>query len=80
MVVASLYDELIEYLAEKAPPEVVLAFEPSEEAQRRAEYLLQQNQAGELTPDEKLELKQLQQFDGVVSVLKARAARALRQA
>jgi hypothetical protein len=74
-----IYDELLDYLAEKAAPEEILAFKASEKAQERAEYLLDKNNAGTLTPEEYVELQQMLYFDGRVSVLKARAALALKQ-
>jgi hypothetical protein len=41
--------------------------------------LLDRNTEGELTPEEAVELQQMLQFDRMVSVLKARAARAFKQ-
>lgn len=70
----TIYDELIRYLAEEASPEYILAFEPSETAQARADYLVEQNKEGNLSDEERLELEQLQYFDGVIATLKAKAA------
>lgn len=72
-----IYDELIEYLVQKATPEEILAFRLSKTAQERAEYLTEQNKAGVLTPEEKVELDQLIEFDQLVSLLKAKAVQAL---
>ncbi|MDX1993533.1 MAG: hypothetical protein SF029_14175 [bacterium] len=77
--IATIYDELLDYLASKATPEDVLAFRPSEEAEARAVYLSEQNGAGLLTPDESLKLQQLLDFDRKVGLLKARDALALKQ-
>lgn len=68
-----IYDELMEYLVEKATPEEILAFRLSETAQERAEYLTERNKAGVLTPEEKVELDQMFEFDQLVSLLKAKA-------
>lgn len=69
-----IYDELLDYLASKATPEEILAFEASSQAAARAEDLLNKNNAGTLTPEEHRELQQMLYFDGRISVLKARAA------
>ena len=72
-VMLTVYDELVEYLARRASPQEVLAFEISDAAKRRAETLLERNSAGMLTPAEVVELEQMSHFDGLVSVLKAQA-------
>lgn len=71
--VPTAYEELVNYLAERATPEEILAFQISEEAQARAEVLLENNSAGSLTLEERVELEQMVYFDGLVSVLKAAA-------
>ena len=73
-----LYDELLDYLIERATPEEILAFAASEEAEARAAELLEKNNAGTLTPEEQVELQQLLYVDRKVSVLKAKAAAALK--
>lgn len=74
-----IYDELLDYLVQKAIPEEILAFKASKQAEERAIYLLEGNNAGTLTSLENLELGQLLYFDRKISVLKARAAAHLRQ-
>jgi len=69
-----LYDELLDYLIERATPEELLAFTASEEAEERAAELLERNNAGMLTAEEQFELQQLLYVDRKISVLKARAA------
>ncbi len=69
-----IYDELLDFLVERATPEEILAFKASEKAEERAEYLLDGNNAGMLRPEEKLELEQMLYFDRKISILKARAA------
>lgn len=71
-----VYDELLEYLVKKVTPDEILAFQVSEAAQQRAEELTRRNNAGTLTPEETVELEQMLQFDGLVSVLKAKALKA----
>jgi len=74
-----IYDELLDYLADKASPTEILAFQPSLKAEERADYLLDRNNAGTLTPSEALELQQMLYFDRRISLLKARAALALKK-
>lgn len=74
-----IYDELLDYLLQKATPEEILAFQPSEKAQERAGQLLDRNNAGTLNSVEKLELDQMLYFDRKISVLKARAAAQLKR-
>jgi hypothetical protein len=69
-----IYDELLDFLLERATPEEILAFKASEKAEERAEYLLDGNNAGILSPEERIELQQMTYFDRKISVLKAQAA------
>ncbi|MEZ4670300.1 MAG: hypothetical protein R3E39_20530 [Anaerolineae bacterium] len=75
-----VYDDLLDYLIEKATPQEILAFKASAAAEERAEELLEKNSAGTLTPDETAELQQMLQVDRLVSVLKARALEAISHA
>jgi len=68
----SVYDELIELLAESAEPERVLSFQLSHDQQRRLDDLLSKNREGMLTPRETAELDEFEQFEHVVRMLKAR--------
>lgn len=74
---APIYNDLLDYLIEKATPAEILAFQPSDQAQARAELLLERSSEGTLTPEERAELDQMLQVDRLVSVLKARALAAL---
>ena len=73
-----IYQEFLEYLAQIATPEQILAFELSEAMQDHIEDLLDKNSDNRLTPDERQELEQIQQFDRISYLLKARAAAALK--
>lgn len=75
-----LYDELLDYLVEKATPQEILAFKASPEAQAYAHDLLERQSAGELSPEETQLLKQMEQAERLMSVLKAKALRSLGQA
>lgn len=73
MDVVSVYDEFLEYLAQKASHEEILAFKASDEAQHRADMLTEANKEGRLTPQEAVELEQMLQFNRLISRLKAKA-------
>lgn len=75
--ILTVYDEFLEYLAQRAAPEEILAFKASEAAQRRADTLTERNKAGELSPDEALELEQMLRFNRLVVLLKAKAMKSL---
>jgi hypothetical protein len=70
---APIYDDLLDFLVQKATPQEILAFHASDPAQQRAEELAERNSAGTLTPDETAELQQMLLADRLVSLLKARA-------
>ncbi|HRF94294.1 MAG TPA: hypothetical protein PLZ51_03825 [Aggregatilineales bacterium] len=72
-IVINAYQQLINYLAEKATPEELLAFNLSDDEQERARELLEKNAQNMLTPEEEHELEQMVYFDRLVSRLKARA-------
>lgn len=63
----------MEYLANLATPEQVIAFTIDDTMVERSEALLDKNNEGELSSDERLELEELRQFHQVVSKLKAQA-------
>jgi len=68
-----LYNEVIEFLADGPPPQAIVAFRPSAEAQKRVLELLDKNRAGALTPDEQTELDQYERLDYLMALVKARA-------
>lgn len=73
-----VYDDFLDFLVEKATPQELIAYKPSDEAQRRAVYLTERNKADALTPEESAELAQMMEFDLLVSALKARAFKSLK--
>ncbi|MAS36927.1 MAG: hypothetical protein CL610_23185 [Anaerolineaceae bacterium] len=74
-----IYDELLDFLVEKASPQELMAFRPSSAAQQRADELTEKNKAGTLSAQERAELEQMLALDRFVTALKARAAKALKQ-
>jgi ADP-heptose:LPS heptosyltransferase len=77
--ILSPYDNLIDYLIEKATPQEILAYNASLAEQERADELTEKHKTGILTADEHEELKQMMEVDLLVGLLKARAAVALRK-
>ncbi len=74
----TVYDAFLDYLVEKAAPQEILAFKVPDESESRVSELLERHTAGNLTPEEAVELEYLRRYDSLVSVLKAKAAEALR--
>ncbi|MDX2139602.1 MAG: hypothetical protein SF123_16065 [Chloroflexota bacterium] len=79
VLLAPAFDELIDYLIERATPDEIMAFELSEVAQDRAAELVDRNNAGTLTPLEQIELEQMMHFEQRIMLLKAQAAGALKR-
>lgn len=78
MNIPVIYDELIDYLVQKATPAEILAFKPSIEAENRAGDLLERSNQGSLTDAERFELEQMVYFEKRIALLKAQAARLLK--
>jgi hypothetical protein len=76
--VTAVYDYFLSFLVEKATPQEILAFEIPEAERQHAIDLLEKQDAGILTPEEALELEQMQRIDRLVSALKAKAMTASR--
>ncbi len=72
-----IHNEFIEYLVTKMTPQEILAFKVSEKTQMRVDELTERNKADKLVSDEALELEQILEFDLLISVLKAKAAKGL---
>lgn len=70
---SDVYDGLMNFLVEKATPQEILAFKPSEEEQARADELAEKNKEGTLTSDEAHELREMLELDAFVAALKLRA-------
>jgi hypothetical protein len=59
----SIMDEVVGFLASTPTPEQILAFHPSEMAQERLHYLLDQNRNGVLTAEENVELEEMSRLN-----------------
>lgn|SRR5574341_7187 len=75
-----VYDDLLDFIIEQTSPRKILAFKVSDEAQARADELVDRLKAGELTLEEVEELEQMRRYDELVSMLKAKALAALKGA
>lgn len=73
----SLLDEVIDFLTSAPTLEQIIAVRPSKAVQERVGYLLDQNQAGTLTTEERKELDDYLQLDHFMTLLKARARKKL---
>jgi hypothetical protein len=72
---STVYDDLVEMLAESADPVRVLAFRLSDEKQSRLDGLLEKNRQGTLSSEETAELDAFEHFEHVVRMLKASVRR-----
>jgi hypothetical protein len=79
-IMASAYDETIEFLARGITPEELVAFRPSAAAGERFEWLVQKEKTDGLLADEREELDRFMEIERVLSLAKARArARLIRR-
>jgi len=73
--VASVVEELAEFLASQPTRTELLNYHPSAYAVRRAEELLQQQNEGRIARDEQLELEELAHAERLMRLIKARLRR-----
>jgi hypothetical protein len=76
---ATVYDELIDFIAAGSTPEQVAAFSPSEAVQDRVWDLVRREKEGSLGPDEKAELDYYAQLEHILRMAKAKARLRLKQ-
>ena len=72
------YEEFIDHLIEKATPQAILDFEPSEEAQEYVQDLIDRHHEGKLTAEEMAMIEQALQFERLMTILKAKAYASLK--
>lgn len=72
MTVTHPFDDLINFLANMAP-EQVLAFRPSEATIKRVQWLLDHEKAGDITAEEHDELERYLLQEDLMVIAKARA-------
>lgn len=74
---ASVYGEVIDYIAENTPPEKLLSFRVSDETRREVDELIRREKAGELSPDEAEDLHHFRELHFMIRAARARVRRAL---
>jgi hypothetical protein len=67
---ATLFDEILDFLASAPTPEQIIAFQPPEALQQRLTYLLEQNRLGRLSAEEQAELDEFLRMNRFMSRLK----------
>ena len=68
-----LYNNLLDFLVEKATPKEILNFEMTPQELARAEELSEKHKASRLTEDEAYELDKIMQVELLIGALRARA-------
>lgn len=71
--VTSTDQELVDFIASETTPEAILGFRPSKEASLRPEDLIEREEAGTLSPEEKVELDHCLYWEHLVRMVKAKA-------
>ncbi len=74
----SITDEVLDFLISAPTPEQIIAFHASETAQERLRTLLDSNRNGTLTAEESAELDEMSQMNRLVTLIKARAMKAIK--
>jgi len=67
------YEEIIEFIATGTTPESVVAFRPSESAQRRVAELIERAREGTISAEDESELEDYLQLEHLMIMAKARA-------
>lgn len=70
MLQSPVYAEVYRFLVSAPSPEQIIAFHASDEVQARVRQLLDANQDGKLSEDERIELDEFQHINHFVSMLK----------
>ncbi len=68
----SVYDELIELIANKSISSQILNFKPSPKIQKRINNLLEKNRSGNLSSEEKSELDEFEHLEHIFRLAKSR--------
>jgi len=68
-----VYEELVDFLVQKIPPQAIIDFRPSLKSQARVDALISASKSGGISPDEKRELEQYLMLEHLIQLLKAKA-------
>jgi len=71
------FDEILDFITSGPTLEQIIDFAPSEKTSKRVHYLLEAQDNGTLSPDEKAELEEFARADHFMEMLKVRARRRL---
>ena len=71
------YLEIVDFIAAGTTPQAVISFRPSAEAQNRITALLQREERGELSQDERAELDHFEELEHILRMAKAKARQIL---
>jgi hypothetical protein len=75
---ASITNEVLDFLVSGPTPEQIIAFHASDAAQDRLRVLLDANRNGSLTVEEKAELDEMSRTDHFFTLVKARAMKVVK--
>ncbi len=73
------YERFLDRVVETMTPEEILAFKVPEDEQQREQDLLERNNEGDITAEERAELEQVLEFEELMMLLKIRAEAALQK-
>ncbi len=73
------YERFLDRVVETMTPEEILAFKVPEDEQQREQDLLEHNNEGDITAEERAELEQVLEFEELMMLLKIRAEAALQK-
>lgn len=68
---AHIYRYILDFIACNPTPQQIAEFRPNPEMQERLRFLLSRNESGDLTASEAAELKEYEQIEHIVIMLKA---------
>lgn len=78
-MVSATFDHFLDVVVDRMTPEEILAFQLSETEQQRLDDLIERNNAGLLTAEEKAELQHFADIERTMSLLKVKADYQLRK-
>ena len=68
-----IFEDVVNFLVDKLPPEEVLSFRPSARAQERFDHLSEAIKTGRASAEERAEMEQNIQLEHMMQLAKARA-------
>ena len=68
-----IFEDVVNFMVDKLPPDEVISFRPSPRAQERFDELSQAIKSGQATPDERAEMEDNIRLEHLMQLAKARA-------